>query len=111
VTPLLKDIEQTWLKWWKSSISFPVWNISSFVKKILWNPERNRNLLSYGLYSLTSWWNYKSHSNYTKRSGSNINYNWNYDKLKWFDVWSIFSWWWKLFKKWGWGGWWGTRSW
>lgn len=111
VTPLLKDIEQTWLKWWKSSISFPVWNISSFVKKILWNPERNRNLLSYGLYSLTSWWNYKPHSSYTKQSWSNINYNRNYDKLKWFDVWSIFSWWWKLFKKWGWGGWWGTRSW
>ncbi len=104
VTPLLKDIEKTWLKW-NSDIMFPVLDTISFMKKIVFNSKQNKALLNLGIRSLYWLWNNK------KSNSSYSGWNFHYSDLKWFDIWSVFSWWWKLFKKWWWGWWWGSKSW
>ena len=106
VTPLLKDIEQTWLKQ-KTTPTFPVWDITDFMRNVLSN-KRIKGEDKFDLSSLFLWWK-RIVSN--REFGKPFKYTRWYGKLKWFKIWSIFSKWWTLFKKWWWGGWWGWRSW
>ena len=110
VTPLLKDIEQSWLNS-KDFTSAPVKDFVDFMSDILLKTWGNWRAISYGLYNLYWWWNYNKSFWESVKKPLNYGKKWNYTKLWWFKVWSIFSWWWKLFKKWGGGWWWGSRSW
>lgn len=111
VTPLLKDIEQTWLKQ-NYTQSYPIKDLTCFMKDILSKIHPNRNnVLKPKSYSLYPWWNYNKSNIKTRKWKLKYNINLKYNILKWFKIWSIFSWWWKSFKKWWWGGWWGSKSW
>ena len=107
VTPLLKDIEQTWMSK-KTYPTFPVLDVTDFMKNIITDRRILKNVIKTGFSSLSSWWRrYESRWSF----GKWINFGRNYSKFKWFRLWSIFSRWWILFKKWWWGGGWGSKSW
>lgn len=115
VTPLLKDIEQSWL-FKKNYPSYPVLDTVSLIKMSLSKIWNNWEILEYGAHNLRRWTNYsKSWWNYKKPQR-----DWNkktrdfgkitYDKSLGFKIWSILLEWWKLFKRKWWGWWWGWKS-
>lgn len=115
-TPLLKDIEQSWL-FKKNYPSFPVKDTASLIRMSLSKIWNSWNLLQLG-YSNLHWWTKYEDSRWShdkaqisqnKRSRDYEKVS--YDKSLGFKIWSILLEWWKLFKKWGgWGwGWW--KSW
>ena len=116
VTPLLKDIEQSWL-FKKNYPQFPVVDTTSLIKMSLSRIRDNWKILEYGARNLRrwtnygkSWWSYKKPQrdrNKKTRDFGKI----TYDKSLGFKIWSILLEWWKLFKKKWWGGWWGGKSW
>ena len=116
VTPLLKDIEQSWLSQ-KNYTTFPVIGSASLIRMSLSKIWSNWKVLQHGaryLYTKSnygkSWWNYnQSQWNQNRRSRDFGKVT--YDKSLGFKIGSILLKWWKLFKKWwGWGwGWW--KSW
>ena len=116
VTPLLKDIEQSWLNT-KEYPSIPVIDTVSLIKMSLSKIRDNGAILNNGVHYLYSWSNYgKSWSNYSKSqwNQNKISRDYgkiSYDKSLWFKIGSILLKWWKLFKKWWWGWWWGWKSW
>lgn len=116
VTPLLKDIEQSWL-FKKNYPSFPVKDSASLIRTALSKIWDNWKILQH-------WARYwYSKSNYGRSRWNHNQSQWNrnrrsrdfgkitYDKSLGFKIGSILLEWWKLFKKWwGWGwGWW--KSW
>lgn len=84
-TPLVKDLEKSWLTW----DLIPVWNIISFVKSDYLFKQNNWYLFN-PFFFLSGW------------ESSELSYS----SSKWFSKWSSFSFWWFSSKWWwGWGGW------
>lgn len=117
VTPLLKDIEQSWL-FQKNYPTFPVVDTTSLIRMSLSKIRNNWKILEHWvryLYTKTkhgkSWWNKHNESQGSQNRRSRDFGKVTYDKSLGFKIGSILLKWWKLFKKWwGWGwGWW--KSW
>lgn len=113
-TPLLKDIEQTWL-FKKNYPHFPVLDTVSLIKMSLSKIWNNWKVLQYGAHHLSRWTNYgKSRWNYKNPQKNRDKNSRDFGKITYgkslgFKIWSILLEWWKLFKKWG--GWWSWKSW
>lgn len=88
VTPLVKDLEKTWLTW----NLIPVWNIISFIKNGSLFEQNNWYLFN-PFFFLSSW----------------ESWGWIYSSSKGFSKWSSFSFWW-FSRRWWWGWWW-WKSW
>lgn len=117
VTPLLKDIEQSWL-FEKNYPKFPVLDTVSLIRISLskiWSASAN--VLLNNSHNLYKRWNYtntqwtSSRSQWSQNKISRDYGKITYDKSLGFKIWSILLKWWKLFKKWWGGWWWGGKSW
>lgn len=85
VTPLVKDLEKSWLTW----NLIPIWNIISFIKSDSLFVHDNWYLFN-PFFFISGW------------------ESWEYSSSKWFSKWSSFSFGW-FSRRW-WGGWWGWKS-